>query len=108
MAKLSAIFVLALIGYVAGHGMLLEPVGRASRWRYDSSAPANYNDNEVWCGGLGVSFYYLCEVCFDFNSTSCLYRLNIIHMVDGVVSVVITLVWEPHVHMNTVDNLAVV
>lgn len=38
-----------------GHGMLLDPVNRASRWRFNSSAPADYNDNEGFCGGFNVS-----------------------------------------------------
>lgn len=47
--------VVTLIGIVQGHGMMLDPVGRGSRWRYDSSALANYNDNENYCGGGLVS-----------------------------------------------------
>lgn len=38
-----------------GHGMLLSPVSRGSRWRYDSKAPTNFNDNELYCGGFSVS-----------------------------------------------------
>ncbi len=34
--------------------MLMDPVGRASRWRFNSSAPTNWNDNELFCGGFGV------------------------------------------------------
>ncbi|KAL5274197.1 hypothetical protein ACFFRR_000768 [Megaselia abdita] len=39
---------------VQGHGMMLKPVSRSSRWRYDSSAPADYSDNEKFCGGTFV------------------------------------------------------
>jgi len=39
--------------FSSGHGMVMNPVSRGSRWRLDSSAPHNWNDNELWCGGLG-------------------------------------------------------
>lgn len=39
-----------------GHGMLLDPPGRSSMWRYFPGSPANYNDNGINCGGFGVSF----------------------------------------------------
>ena len=40
------------------HGRLLQPASRSSVWRvpgYGHIAPHNYNDNELNCGGLGVS-----------------------------------------------------
>lgn len=40
---------------VSGHGMMLDPPNRSSLWRYDPTAPINYNDNEVFCGGFGVT-----------------------------------------------------
>ncbi|XP_077288796.1 uncharacterized protein LOC143913076 [Arctopsyche grandis] len=46
-------FLVAVPLYVQGHGMVMDPINRASRWRVDSSAPANYNDNELFCGGIG-------------------------------------------------------
>lgn len=39
---------------VMGHGMLLNPVSRGSRWRYDAKATANYDDNQLFCGGFNV------------------------------------------------------
>lgn len=54
---LRIVFVL-LIQYsveINGHGMMLEPPNRSSLWRFDSSAPINYNDNQNFCGGRGVS-----------------------------------------------------
>ena len=43
---------------VEGHGMLLEPLQRSSRWR-DSDrfpeAPENHEDSGLFCGGFGVS-----------------------------------------------------
>lgn len=41
----------------SGHGMMMDPVNRGSRWRVDSTAPTNWNDNESYCGGIGVSFF---------------------------------------------------
>lgn len=40
---------------VYGHGMMLDPPNRSSLWRFNKSFPANYNDNENFCGGMGVS-----------------------------------------------------
>lgn len=40
---------------VDGHGMLMDPASRGSRWRVDSQAPVNYNDNQLFCGGFWVS-----------------------------------------------------
>lgn len=51
------IILTVIISYVSGHGRLLEPVGRASRWRYDSSAPRDYDDNQSFCGGFYVSIF---------------------------------------------------
>lgn len=56
--KLMAIAIISLIALFDltwGHGMMLKPPGRSSRWRYNSSAPVNYNDNENFCGGFAVS-----------------------------------------------------
>ncbi|KAG4081202.1 hypothetical protein HA402_003229 [Bradysia odoriphaga] len=41
-----------LYAYVTGHGMVLDPVNRASRWRYDTKAKADYDDTQGWCGGF--------------------------------------------------------
>lgn len=39
-----------------GHGRLMEPPARNTLWRFGFiKAPANYNDNELFCGGIGVS-----------------------------------------------------
>lgn len=57
---------LSLLGAVAltlmaakladGHGMLLDPPGRSSMWRYFPDQPTNYNDNGINCGGYGVQY----------------------------------------------------
>ncbi|XP_055849881.1 uncharacterized protein LOC129914585 [Episyrphus balteatus] len=47
----------ALIGSlinVNGHGMMLDPVSRSSRWRVDSTGRANYDDNALFCGGFST------------------------------------------------------
>lgn len=40
------------IDEVNSHGMVMNPVGRSSRWRFDRSAKVNYGDNQLWCGGF--------------------------------------------------------
>ncbi|XP_017873552.1 PREDICTED: uncharacterized protein LOC108620996 [Drosophila arizonae] len=50
---LSAVLLLAIgLQQIEAHGMMLSPPSRSSRWRFDGSAPQNYNDNELFCGGL--------------------------------------------------------
>lgn len=49
------------------HGTMVDPVSRNSLWRVDSSAPVNYNDIELFCGGIGVTTQSggKCGVCGD-------------------------------------------
>ncbi|KAM7362778.1 uncharacterized protein ACRADG_013331 isoform 1-T3 [Cochliomyia hominivorax] len=57
-----------LVDVATGHGMMLSPPGRSSRWRYDSTAPINYNDNGNFCGGFAVQWYEhngVCGLCGD-------------------------------------------
>jgi len=60
-----AIFVLQ----VQSHGRLYEPPGRASAWRFGFKTPADYNDNELFCGGFGRQYNNVnqgrCGVCGD-------------------------------------------
>lgn len=35
-----------------GHGRLIDPPGRSTAFRYGFSTPPNYNDHELYCGGL--------------------------------------------------------
>lgn len=55
---------LAMFGWqivsIHGHGMLMDPISRGSRWRRDPTAPHDYDDNALYCGG------------FQVNSTICL------------------------------------
>lgn len=60
MSKLSSILfisVAVIYVYVAGHGMVLDPVNRASRWRFDTKAKPDYDDTQGWCGGFYVRFF---------------------------------------------------
>lgn len=36
---------------VSGHGRLIEPPCRATMWRYGYDTKADYNDNQLFCGG---------------------------------------------------------
>jgi hypothetical protein len=49
------------------HGHLMEPVNRSSMWRRGYPTPVNYQDNEVFCGGFGVSLkrFFFFEICMD-------------------------------------------
>lgn len=60
MAKilLALLAVSSVIALAYSHGMLLDPVARGSRWRYDTTAPSNFEDNELFCGGFTVSGYF--------------------------------------------------
>lgn len=53
-----AFFATYYVSNVFGHGMLMDPVGRGSRWRYDKTAPKNYDDNGNFCGGGAVSIFF--------------------------------------------------
>lgn len=50
------IVLLSVLDLISGHGMLMDPVNRGSRWRVDGSTPRNYNDNEQFCGGFDVQW----------------------------------------------------
>merc|ERR1712107_916727 len=54
--------------YVRGHGRLMDPPSRASMWRVGFSNPADYNDNEGFCGGSNVQWNQnegRCGICGD-------------------------------------------
>lgn len=56
VATLMAIYVQSFSQLqVEAHGTMIDPVSRNSLWRLDGSAPVNYNDIELFCGGIGVS-----------------------------------------------------
>jgi hypothetical protein len=61
MAVISVVLVILFM--VLGshqHGMLMDPVNRSSMWRKGYSTPANYEDNQNFCGGRSVSFKLVC------------------------------------------------
>ena len=41
---------------IQGHARLIEPAGRSTAFRYGFDTPANYNDNQLFCGGVPVSY----------------------------------------------------
>lgn len=60
--------VIGCLEYVFGHGMVLNPASRSSRWRFNSSAPVNWDDNQLYCGGFGVrKFSMLWIMLKDFS-----------------------------------------
>ncbi|CAL1265993.1 unnamed protein product [Larinioides sclopetarius] len=62
------IFCWCLAIQVQGHGRLLEPPSRSSMWRFGYDTPSNYNDNELFCGGIYVQTVInrgKCGVCGD-------------------------------------------
>lgn len=54
--------------YVTGHGKVLDPVNRASRWRYDTKAKADYDDSQGWCGGFYVRIIFVSFLYFRWES----------------------------------------
>lgn len=58
----------SLLNEVSGHGMLMDPINRASRWRVDGSSPRDYNDMEGYCGGFAYQWQQYggkCGLCGD-------------------------------------------
>lgn len=57
-----------LVDEISGHGMLMDPVNRASRWRVDKSDPKDYDDNQGFCGGFTAQWSLnggKCGLCGD-------------------------------------------
>lgn len=53
-----AVFLLASLASLAdAHGRMLEPPARNTLWRFGYKAPPNYNDNELFCGGIRVGIH---------------------------------------------------
>ncbi|XP_063708829.1 uncharacterized protein LOC134837389 [Culicoides brevitarsis] len=60
-----------LLTLVQGHGMLIDPVNRASRFRYDGRATPDWNDNGLNCGGYSLQHGLnggKCGICGDSYS----------------------------------------
>ncbi|XP_021921720.1 uncharacterized protein LOC110830757 [Zootermopsis nevadensis] len=69
MALLSvALLLLIMVLGSHEHGMLIDPVNRSSMWRYGFNTPANYEDNQLFCGGRSVQWDQnggKCGLCGD-------------------------------------------
>jgi len=66
----TCVAVLAALSFrqVKGHGRLMDPPARNCMWRFGYLNPINYNDNEVFCGGVKKQFKEndgKCGVCGD-------------------------------------------
>lgn len=64
----SVFLLVNLYDETSGHGMLTDPVNRASRWRVDRSAPPDYSDNQGFCGGFTTQWSKnggKCGLCGD-------------------------------------------
>lgn len=57
--------VFSLYVQINGHGILLEPVGRGSRWRIDQNAIKNEDDAANYCGGFWVN--YILNIFWNCN-----------------------------------------
>jgi len=54
IAVFVALVLLLVPDDVAGHGMILDPPGRSSMWRFGYDVLPNYSDNSLYCGGSQV------------------------------------------------------
>ena len=55
--KLTLVLIFCFVYKVSGHARLISPPSRASMWRFGFPTPADYNDNEGFCGGYAVSTF---------------------------------------------------
>lgn len=59
---------LTLVSVASSHGRLIDPPGRSTAWRYGYDTPVNYDDNQLYCGGLQVQWSTnggKCGICGD-------------------------------------------
>lgn len=62
------IFMLKTLPLVNGHGRLMDPPARSSAWRLGYNTPVNYDDNQLYCGGVQIQHGQnngRCGVCGD-------------------------------------------
>ena len=59
---------LVLVHYASGHARLLQPPSRSSMWRLGFDNPADYSDNQGFCGGIKVSSNYSISTNFELKS----------------------------------------
>lgn len=69
---LAIAFAISFLGLVNGHGSLIEPPSRASMWRYGYKTPANFNDNQLFCGGFWVRINLI--FCLEIYFRNILFR----------------------------------
>lgn len=101
------LIVLIKIETILSHGRLINPVSRSSRWRYNHSAPINYDDNQLHCGGLTRQWYYnkgKCGICGDDYIDS-IPRKNELHGLYGE-GIIVKKYIEPKIINTTVDITA--
>lgn len=63
-----AVLLANLVDEISGHGMVMKPVNRASRWKVDGSNPKDYDDMQGFCGGFNVQWNQnsgKCGLCGD-------------------------------------------
>ncbi|XP_045212254.2 uncharacterized protein LOC123563489 isoform X2 [Mercenaria mercenaria] len=63
-----AVLPLCWLPGISGHGRLIDPPSRSSMWRYGFKNPPNYDDNQLYCGGVQVQYELnggKCGVCGD-------------------------------------------
>jgi hypothetical protein len=67
----SLILILNKITAITGHGRMMEPPARNTMWRFGFPTKANYEDSQLFCGGIKVQWddnQGKCGVCGDaFN-----------------------------------------
>ncbi|XP_062593332.1 uncharacterized protein LOC134254818 isoform X2 [Saccostrea cucullata] len=66
--NLVTLLMISLTRLVEGHGRLIDPPSRSSMWRYGYRNPPNYNDNQLYCGGVQIQYEMnngRCGVCGD-------------------------------------------
>ena len=68
---LTLLLLLSFLRPSTSHGRLIQPPARSSAWRYGYDTPVDYDDNQLYCGGLQVQWNVnggKCGVCGDpFN-----------------------------------------
>jgi len=65
---LSLLYLVTRVLECQGHGRLIEPPSRSSMWRFGYKTPKHYEDNQLFCGGVGVQYGQndgKCGVCGD-------------------------------------------
>ena len=80
---------LVFIPAIKGHGILKEPPGRSSMWRFGFSNPTNYNDNQLYCGGRDVSILSYLSSNYEKGET---FYHNLQHIIIIIVIVIVVVV----------------